>query len=54
MGEEMKAAALVVGDDQAQRAMVSMLLEETDIHVIQCEVPKQQNWSWKKLADVFA
>ena len=37
MGEELKAVALVVEDDQAQRAMVSMLLEETDIEVIQCE-----------------
>ena len=37
MGKETKAVALVVEDDQAQRAMVAMLLEETDIQVIQCE-----------------
>jgi two-component system, cell cycle response regulator CpdR len=34
MGE---ATALVVENDQIQRAMVAMLLEETDIQVIQCE-----------------
>jgi two-component system, cell cycle response regulator CpdR len=37
MGEKLKATALVVEDDQIQRAMVAMLLEETDIQVIQCE-----------------
>jgi two-component system, cell cycle response regulator CpdR len=37
MGEKFKATALVVEDDQIQRAMVAMLLEETDIQVIQCE-----------------
>jgi two-component system, cell cycle response regulator CpdR len=37
MGEKYKATALVVEDDQAQRAMVAMLLEQTDIRVIQCE-----------------
>src|SRR3984893_13792803 len=36
-GEKLKATALVVEDDQIQRAMVAMLLEETDIQVIQCE-----------------
>src|ERR1700688_4381391 len=30
-------SALVVEDDGIQRAMVAMLLEETDIQVIQCE-----------------
>ncbi len=29
--------ALVVEDDHAQRSLVSMLLEESDIKVIQCE-----------------
>jgi len=37
MEEQNKATALVVEDDQIQRAMVAMLLEETDIQVIQCE-----------------
>src|ERR1700693_5283716 len=37
MEDALKAVALVVEDDQSQRAMVSMLLEETDIQVIQCE-----------------
>jgi two-component system, cell cycle response regulator CpdR len=37
MGEKYKATALVVEDDQAQRTMVAMLLEQTDIRVIQCE-----------------
>ena len=37
MGDKFKATALVVEDDQIQRAMVAMLLEETDIQVIQCE-----------------
>jgi two-component system, cell cycle response regulator CpdR len=36
-GEEPKSTALVVENDQAQRAMVALLLEETDIQVIQCE-----------------
>jgi two-component system cell cycle response regulator CpdR len=37
MAEKLKATALVVEDDQMQRAMVATLLEETDIQVIQCE-----------------
>jgi DNA-binding NtrC family response regulator len=37
MEQEHRATALVVEDDQIQRSMVAMLLEETDIHVIQCE-----------------
>jgi CheY-like chemotaxis protein len=37
MEDALKAVALVVEDDQSERAMVSMLLEETDIQVIQCE-----------------
>jgi two-component system cell cycle response regulator CpdR len=37
MGEDFKATALVVEDDHSQRTMVAMLLEETDIQVIQCE-----------------
>jgi len=37
MGAEHEAIALVVEDDQALRSMAVMLLEETDIRVIQCE-----------------
>jgi two-component system, cell cycle response regulator CpdR len=37
MGQEQRATALVVEDDQIQRSMIAMLLEETDIQVIQCE-----------------
>jgi two-component system cell cycle response regulator CpdR len=37
MGEKQNATAMVVEDDQIQRAMVVMLLEETGIQVIQCE-----------------
>jgi CheY-like chemotaxis protein len=37
MGKKFRATALVVEDDQLQRAMVAALLEETDIQVIQCE-----------------
>jgi two-component system, cell cycle response regulator CpdR len=37
MEEKFQAIALVVEDDQMQRAMVATLLEETDIEVIQCE-----------------
>ncbi len=53
MEDALKAVALVVEDDQSQRAMVSMLLEETDIQVIQCESGEAAE-SEKKLAGVFA
>jgi two-component system, cell cycle response regulator CpdR len=54
MGEKIKATALVVEDDQIQRAMVAMLLEETDIQVIQCESAERRNWSLRRLAGVCA
>jgi two-component system, cell cycle response regulator CpdR len=37
MEEKFQAIALVVEGDQMQRAMVTTLLEEADIEVIQCE-----------------
>lgn len=37
MRKNLNATALVVEDDQMQRAMVATLLEETEIQVIQCE-----------------
>ena len=37
MGEALKRTALVVEDDEIQRAVAAMLLENTDMDVFQCE-----------------
>lgn len=37
MGQAYKPTALVVEDDALQRSLVSVLLEESDMTVIQCE-----------------
>jgi DNA-binding NtrC family response regulator len=37
MGQALKPIALVVEDDEIQRQLVSVLLEESEMHVIQCE-----------------
>jgi CheY-like chemotaxis protein len=37
MGQALTPTALVVEDDLMQRALVSMLLEESDMRVVQCE-----------------
>jgi len=35
--EPIRPVALIVEDDQTQRDLLSVLLEESDMHVIQCE-----------------
>ncbi len=37
MGQAFKPIALVVEDDQDQRELLSVLLEESDLHVFSCE-----------------
>ena len=37
LGRLLKPAALVVEDDEDQRTLVGMLLEECDMHVVECE-----------------
>ncbi|RTL51865.1 MAG: response regulator [Bradyrhizobiaceae bacterium] len=37
MAQALRPTALVVEDDDAQRMLVSILLEESEMHVIQCE-----------------
>ena len=37
MGQSYRATALIVEDDPMQREMISLLLEESDYDVIQCE-----------------
>jgi DNA-binding NtrC family response regulator len=37
MGQLLKPTALVVEDDADQRSLVSALLEECDMHVVECE-----------------
>src|SRR4051812_45807549 len=37
MGERFKPVALVVEDDESQRELVSVLLEESDMRVVGCE-----------------
>lgn len=36
MGRALKQTVLVVEDDQLQRELVSLIFEESDMHVIQC------------------
>jgi two-component system, cell cycle response regulator CpdR len=53
MGAAYRAIALVVEDDEILRSMAAMLLEETDIRVIQCESAEAAELV-RKLADVCA
>ena len=42
--------ALVVEDDVMQREMVAMLLQESEMGVIQCKTPRRRSTCWKRWA----
>ncbi len=54
MGQLLKLTALVVEDDADQRALVSALLEECDMHVVECETAEAAIVAMEHLRDSLA
>jgi DNA-binding NtrC family response regulator len=51
MGQSFKPIALVVEDDKDQRSLVSALLEECDMKVVECETAEAAALTMKHLGD---
>ncbi|MPZ40880.1 MAG: response regulator [Rhizobiales bacterium] len=53
MGQFLKLTALIVEDDQDQRALVGALLEECDMRVVECETAEAAAIAMELLRDTL-
>jgi CheY-like chemotaxis protein len=54
MGQALKPIALVVEDDDNQRALLCLLLEESDMHVVECASAEAAAAALEHLGDSIA